>query len=66
MTPTKAPPTSDPYILPSTESYALIVPPKVVGLWDIGDISFAITRRPTDAQIKATEEMFGWVWKEAT
>lgn len=36
--------------------------PVVVGSWDLGDVHLNVTRRPTDEQIKNTEEFFGWKW----
>ena len=45
-------------------------PPKPVGFWTIdpkspyGSNYFAIHVKPTDQQIKNTEEMFGWKWKD--
>lgn len=36
--------------------------PKPVGAWDLGNFQFAVSRRPTDEQIKNTEEFFGWKW----
>jgi hypothetical protein len=35
---------------------------KPVGTWDLGNFSFSVYRRPTDEQIKNTEEFFGWKW----
>jgi hypothetical protein len=37
---------------------------KPVGAWDLGKLMFAVSRRPTDEQIKNTEEMFGWKWMD--
>jgi len=37
--------------------------PIYVGSWCIGGNCFInVTKKPTDAQIKNTEEMFGWEW----
>jgi hypothetical protein len=36
--------------------------PKPVGAWDLGKLLFTVYRRPTDEQIKNTEEFFGWKW----
>jgi hypothetical protein len=39
--------------------------PTYVGHWVIGDnCYFSILTKPTDEQIKNTEEMFGWKWKD--
>jgi len=41
--------------------------PTYVGSWCIGDNCFInVTKKPTDEQIKNTEEMFGWKWKDNT
>jgi len=40
--------------------------PTYVGSWCIGGRLFInVKERPTDEQIKNTEEMFGWEWKES-
>ena len=37
--------------------------PTYVGSWAIGGNCFInVTKKPTDEQIKNTEEMFGWEW----
>jgi hypothetical protein len=39
--------------------------PKKVGCWVIGgNLSIYVEEKATDLQIKATEEMFGWKWKD--
>jgi len=41
--------------------------PTYVGSWCIGGRLFInVKERPTDEQIKNTEEMFGWEWKDNT
>ena len=41
--------------------------PTYVGSWCIGGSCFInITKKPTDEQIKNTEEMFGWKWTDNT
>jgi len=50
-------------------SYTLAKFPDPVGYWilDPGGspyTKFAMYRRPTDEQIKNTEELLGWSWKE--
>jgi hypothetical protein len=40
--------------------------PTYVGSWCIGGNCFInVKEKPTDEQIKNTEEMFGWEWKES-
>ena len=40
--------------------------PTYVGSWVIGGSCFInVKEKPTDEQIKNTEEMFGWKWKES-
>ena len=55
--------------LVSTATYAFYQPPKPVGAWvlDSGGVvhtQFAMYSKPTDEQIKNTEAMFGWKWKD--
>ena len=39
--------------------------PHYVGWWILGDsCHFSMLTKPTDEQIKNTEEMFGWKWKD--
>ena len=41
--------------------------PTYVGSWVIGgNFHISIETKPTDEQIKNTEEMFGWKWKDNT
>ena len=52
-----------------TPTYAFFQPPKPVGAWvlDPGGVvqtQFAMYSKPTDEQIKNTETMFGWKWKD--
>ena len=55
------------------KTYEFYVPSKPVGAWVIdppGDkdhgpcTMFTVYRKPTDEQIKNTEAMFGWKWKD--
>lgn len=45
-------------------------PPEPIGYWVLDFSSFgpstmfAIYKKPTDIQIKNTEETFGWKWKD--
>jgi hypothetical protein len=45
-------------------------PPKPVGYWVLYDgapqtLSFAMYHKPTDEQIKNTEQLLGWKWRDA-
>jgi hypothetical protein len=45
------------------QEYQIMKTPEYVGSWCIGGNCFInVTKKPTDAQIKNTEEMFGWEW----
>jgi hypothetical protein len=53
--------------------YKMYEPPKPVGAWVIDPSGgeghgpctmFHVYRKPTDEQIKNTETMFGWKWKD--
>ncbi len=62
--------TSSTYILPKEMQYTIVMPPKPVGWWCLYQVQgystqFAVWDKPTDEQIKNTEELFGWKWKEA-
>jgi hypothetical protein len=50
--------------------YAFIKPPEPVGYWilDPGGVArtqFPMYSKPTDEQIKNTEQLLGWKWKDA-
>jgi hypothetical protein len=52
-------------------SYTIAQPPKVVGWWLLYPQAspynqFAMYHKPTDEQIKNTEQLLGWGWKDAT
>jgi len=56
-----------------TTVYKLYEPPKSVGAWVIDpspdeghgpSTMFHVFRKPTDEQIKNTEQAFGWKWKD--
>lgn len=50
-----------------TELKFALINPTYVGYWVIGDsCHFAMLTKPTEEQIKNTEEMFGWKWKDNT
>ena len=52
-------------LLVADGDYEFLVPPQYVGTWEIGgNWHISVLKKPTDAQIKNTEEMFGWVWHE--
>jgi len=39
--------------------------PEPVGYWVVGQINaFPVMEKPTDEQIKNTEELLGWEWRE--
>ena len=39
--------------------------PPIAGYWVLGgNFYITIETKPTDKQIKNTEEMFGWKWKD--
>jgi hypothetical protein len=53
----------------NTSTYAFFQPPKPVGAWvlDPGGVvhtQFSMYSKPTDEQIKNTEAMFGWKWRD--
>ena len=53
-----------------TPEYTFAEPPKPVGRWILYPettpyVHFAIYRKPTDEQIKNTEELLGWKWEDA-
>tara|TARA_R110000868_G_scaffold29733_2_gene110533 strand:- start:111 stop:323 length:213 start_codon:yes stop_codon:yes gene_type:complete len=55
---------------PLTYSHAIIQSPKPVGYWVLYkdgalNTSFAMYNKPTDEQIKNTEQLLGWHWKDA-
>jgi hypothetical protein len=40
-------------------------PPKYAGWWVLGsNVHIHIIEKPTDEQIKNTEQMFGWKWRD--
>ena len=50
--------------------WKICMPPKPVGWWCLYQVQgystqFAVWNKPTDEQIKNTEELLGWKWKEA-
>ncbi len=56
-----------------TNVYEMYIPPKTVGGWVMDPpesggqgpcTMFTLYRKPTDEQIKNTEVMFGWKWKD--
>jgi len=53
-----------------TPEYTFAPSPKPVGRWVLYPqatpyISFAVYHKPTDEQIKNTEELLGWKWEDA-
>ena len=53
------------------QTYTIMQPPKPVGYWVLYPQStpystqFAMYQRPTDGQIKNTEQLLGWGWRDA-
>jgi hypothetical protein len=49
--------------------YVITNLPKPVGYWLLyggnSGMQFAMYQKPTDEQIKNTEELLGWKWKDA-
>ena len=50
--------------------YKFAVSPKPIGYWRLyGDVppftQFVMYKKPTDEQIKNTEELLGWTWEDA-
>ena len=55
---------------PQMMQWKICMPPTPVGWWclyktDGYSTQFAVWEKPTDEQIKNTEELLGWKWKEA-
>ena len=55
-----------------TVSYTIFSPPKPIGYWVLypNDEGLTVTKfsmynKPTDEQIKNTEELLGWKWENA-
>jgi hypothetical protein len=51
-------------------NYAFIKPPEPVGYWildpqGVWHTHFTMYSKPTDEQIKNTEQLLGWKWKDA-
>lgn len=51
-------------------TYTTLTPPKPVGYWRLYEgaspyTQFPMFIKPTDEQIKNTEELLGWKWKDA-
>ena len=51
-------------------TFTLAQPPKPVGFWVLYPgaspfTKFAMYKRPTDEQIRHTEELLGWGWEDA-
>ena len=50
----------------SHSAYCFAEPTKWAGSWKIGgNLSIMVSIKPTEQQIKNTEEMFGWEWFDA-
>jgi hypothetical protein len=49
----------------SNTEITFIAEPKYVGSWCIGGNWYVmLTKKPTDEQIKNTEQLLGWIWNE--
>ena len=51
------------------ENWAFVQPPRAVGAWVLYDSApmktkFMMYAKPTDEQIKNTEELLGWKWED--
>ena len=54
----------------ATQQITFPLPPKPVGFWvlypgAVMQTKFGMYQRPTDEQIKATEQLLGWGWEDA-
>jgi hypothetical protein len=52
------------------QTYTIMQPPKPVGYWVLypqgaSYTQFAMYHKPTDEQIKNTEQLLGWQWRDA-
>jgi hypothetical protein len=52
------------------KTYTFYQPPKPVGYWVLYEqapqtVSFSMYHKPTDEQIKNTEQLLGWKWRDA-
>ena len=58
------------YTLPAETNFIYYSAPKPVGYWVLyGETApytaFTMYKKPTDEQIKNTEQLLGWTWKDA-
>jgi len=54
----------------STKTYTIMKQPLPVGYWllyvgSTPHTAFSMYHKPTDEQIKNTEELLGWTWRDA-
>jgi len=59
-----------PYEMPENRNYIFATPPKLAGYWVLypqgtPHTQFAMYHKPTDEQIKNTEQLLGWKWEDA-
>jgi len=52
------------------QKYKFVETPKPIGYWVMypqatSHITFAVYHKPTEEQIKNTEELLGWKWKDS-
>lgn len=62
--------TQDKNIFRDIKTYKIVEPSKPIGFWVLyaqasQNISFAMYHKPTDEQIKNTELLLGWKWRDA-
>ena len=59
-----------PYEMPESTPYTFATPPKPIGCWvmyaqAMPQTKFGMYYKPTDEQIKNTEQLLGWKWEDA-
>lgn len=62
--------TQDENIFKDIKTYSFVQSPKHIGYWVLYEqapqkVSFAMYHKPTDEQIKNTEQLLGWKWVDA-
>ena len=48
----------------STTIGLFVTPPPAVGVYDLGNVSLVVTRKPTYLQRLAIKLVFGWTWRD--
>ena len=59
-----------PYEMPESTPYTFAMPPPPIGYWvmyaqEKPQTKFEMYHKPTDEQIKNTEQLLGWAWEDA-